>query len=385
MNTTTRDPFRTRLLAAAAVAVAGFASSVALAAPASAATELPDIEESLVHVWTEYSGFVEYPTADGWIWSERITVGFRCTGWFASDRGHIATAGHCVDPDDGRAALISQLLAEHDAEQFYAEAISNWNVEGYDPGSEIDHTIEVLQASGATDPIIDTWTTAELVDYQEFESGDAALLKVAGITGTTPLAIAAASPEVGAEIVSVGFPGAVRQSFDAQRLGASFMTGTVSSHQVTSRGVPVIEINAQVSGGMSGGPTVDAAGNVIGINSFGIETDAQSFNFVTDTEGLVSFLARNGVTVDQAAAATTATDGASDDAQQGGIVPATSTSSSGDGLGGALILTGGLAAAGAVIVSLVVALVVVLTRRRAPGASIPAQGHVQAPPPVAVG
>lgn len=350
-------------------------SGVAMAAPASASatTGLENIEDSLLHVYIEYSGYVGIPGDDGVTWSDRVTVGFMCTGWFASDEGHIATAGHCVDPEDGRAELIAEFLASVDAEDLYSHAVTNWPVEGYDPGSDIDHTIEVVQTSGAEDPVIDEWTVAELVDYQEFESGDAALLKVAGVSGTAGLEIAYESPQVGDEIVSIGFPGTVQNVVDVRRLAASFKTGTVSSHQVTDGGVPVIEINAQVSQGMSGGPTIDSDGNVIGINSFGINGESQSFNFVTDTEGLAAFLERNGVTIAQAAeTADTATARGSDGAEGAEVLPASapagSTQRSSDGgiLVPVLVGMGGIVLIGTAVV------VIVLLARRTGSPAAPA-------------
>lgn len=297
------NTIRTRRIAFASGIVA-IAATVAFATPASAATDdLAGIEQSLVHVYTEYQGYILYPTADGdWVWSDLVTAGAMCTGWFASDEGHIATAGHCVEPGIGRRHILQTFLTEWDAMDLFGEAVAGWTVEGYETGSEIARAVEVVQPDAADDPIIDSWTTAQVIAFQDFADGDAALLKVAGIDGSTPLQVAQNTPGIGSEIVSIGFPGTVQDVVDVRRLGASFKTGTVSSHQVTDAGVPVTEVNAQVSGGMSGGPTVDADGNVIGINSFGILGEPQSFNFVTDTEALVDFFAAEGVDVEVGAA-----------------------------------------------------------------------------------
>jgi len=366
MNNSSTSSRRRRIGLALGATAFALTSGLVLAAPASASTELEAVEDSLVHVYIEYSGYVGIPDEGGVAWSDRITVGFRCTGWFASDQGHIATAGHCVDPADGREVLITKFLTEIGYDELYSDAMTSWPVEGYDAGSEIDHTIEVVQANGASDPVIDEWTVAELVDYQDFESGDAALLKVAGVTGTTPLQIAAGPPAIGDDVVSIGFPGALRGNFDDQRRSASFMTGSVSSHQVTDRGVPVIEINAQVSGGMSGGPTIDAAGNVVGINSFGIDTESQSFNFVTDTEGLVTFLTRNGVETTQAAADTATTREGTDGTDE--LASAASAGSSGGASGSSdsglvvpiLLGMGGFVTVGLTVIAILVA------RRKSP-------------------
>ncbi|MFE5407237.1 serine protease [Microbacterium sp. NPDC056569] len=273
-------------------------AAVGFAGPATAAESpnpLTDIENSLVHVVTTYTGWVQYPTEAGWEWSHQIDVQSACTGWFASDEGHIATAGHCVEVDASvRDAIIYQFLVDLDREDLFATAQS-WTVEGYEDGSDVDRTVHVIQPHAALDPVIEDYTVAQVIDFQSFEDGDAALLRVAGATGTVPLPIAQAAPAVGDDVTSIGFPASVEGVADDRRLAASFKTGTVSSRQVTDAGVPVTEINAQVSGGMSGGPTVDGTGSVIGINSFGINGESQSFNFVTDTESLASFLESHGV------------------------------------------------------------------------------------------
>ncbi|SMH42517.1 Trypsin-like peptidase domain-containing protein [Rathayibacter oskolensis] len=295
MNTTPRT--RLTVLAAAAL---GLTATVGLATPAAAADGAPAlgaVEDSLVHVLTTYSGYVAYPTEEGgWEWSDQVSVSATCTGWFASAEGHIATAGHCVDPDSSiREALISSFLEDVGAEELLDEAVASWTVEGYEDGSDVDRVVEVVQPDGVEDAVLDELTVAQVVDFESFEDGDAALLKVAGVTDATPLALSGGEAEVGDTITSIGFPASVQNVVDSQRLSASFKTGTVSSRQVTDGGVPIIEINAQVSAGMSGGPTVDETGAVVGINSFGITGESQSFNFVTDTDGLASFLEQHGV------------------------------------------------------------------------------------------
>jgi serine protease Do len=45
---------------------------------------------------------------------------------------------------------------------------------------------------------------------------------------------------------------------------------------------------------MSGGPTVDEAGNVLGVNSF-LLRNQQNFNFITDTTDLGAFIRQQGV------------------------------------------------------------------------------------------
>jgi hypothetical protein len=65
----------------------------------------------------------------------------------------------------------------------------------------------------------------------------------------------------------------------------------VSSSQ-NVEGAPFTEISSAMSGGMSGGPTVDSQGRVIGVNSFGPTGEEESFNFVTGTDSLDALYAQ---------------------------------------------------------------------------------------------
>jgi serine protease Do len=59
--------------------------------------------------------------------------------------------------------------------------------------------------------------------------------------------------------------------------------------------VPVYETSAALTPGMSGGPTVDLEGRVLGINSFMPAGESQAFNVVAPASGLTELLSRNGV------------------------------------------------------------------------------------------
>jgi serine protease Do len=74
----------------------------------------------------------------------------------------------------------------------------------------------------------------------------------------------------------------------------SFKSGRASSEQVLPNGVPITEISADLSGGMSGGPTVDSNGEVVGINSSS-DTLGEATSFITNAPALRAFLKQNGV------------------------------------------------------------------------------------------
>lgn len=292
-------------------AVVTFFAMLFVGAPASSAAQVSDTEKSIVLVGITWTGYVYYPTDAAftqWKWSDQTTASSFCTGWFASTSGHIVTAGHCVDPQGGREAIIQNFLAANNATQFLDVAVLNWRVTGDSSGAPPIRTVQVVQADGVKDTVIDEPLRAEVVNLKPFDQGDVALLRVAELSEpTVPLPIATTKPEIGSNLTAIGFPSSVVKVSDGRRIRPSFKTGTVSSHQVNNNGISGTEINAELGSGMSGGPTVNDQGQVIGVNSYKAIGNAEAnFNFITDTENLRSFLQANNVAFNAVSAQPTA-------------------------------------------------------------------------------
>lgn len=281
-------------LAAATFLVAGGLGAPAHASgPTDQGLSASEINKSIVWVDVEYSGTVTVAWPDGDVTEDPASAVMLCTGWFASDEGHVATAGHCLEEDEQiGAAMLDGVLAgtgytTEDVE--LAGAVWDYRVD--------DKRAMVGQPSGVEGGPLsgDASVVAEIVDYQGFDDGDNGLLKIANMTGTPALSIAEERPEIGEEVTSIGFPGGVGAVTDVARQSSSYKGGAVSSHSVSRNGAPVTEIDASVSEGMSGGPTLDADGAVIGMNSFKLAGEPQAFNFVTDTDTMRTFLESEGV------------------------------------------------------------------------------------------
>ena len=294
----------------AAVTAAAVLTGLGLVAAPASAAPVEDVSASIVWVDVETPVTVEVPWEEGGTTDYSTSLMSYCTGFFVSDEGHIATAGHCVEPNPATRVIAIDRVLEQLADEGY-------DMSGFD-ARELDWTTRfgrptahVGQPKGVRDGIFSgqTSTVAQIVDYQGFQDGDNALLRVADLDGTPGLQIAEDGPGLGGDVTSIGFPGSVSDVSDVTRQLPSYKSGSVSSRQYSDRGVPATEIDAAVSQGMSGGPTVDASGAVIGINSFGIKGESQPFNFVTDTETLRDFLTRNGVTFESAPAAATEEEG----------------------------------------------------------------------------
>jgi serine protease Do len=138
---------------------------------------------------------------------------------------------------------------------------------------------------------------ARVVKWQKFDQGDGALLKVEA-DNLNALPLSDDEIEIGTEVVAVGYPGSVDLVAD-QTFTPSYKEGAVSSTKTVSNGLlRVYEISAAVSGGMSGGPTVNLEGEVVGFNSFGINSqiETQAFNFVRPVETVRELLGDAGST-----------------------------------------------------------------------------------------
>ena len=99
---------------------------------------------------------------------------------------------------------------------------------------------------------------ARVLGFQDFDEGDGALLKV-DETDLNAIELADTSGvEINQGVVAIGYP-AIIDSFTDPDLTPTFDSGNVSSIKTVADGLlSVFQLSAELSGGMSGGPTVDA-------------------------------------------------------------------------------------------------------------------------------
>lgn len=311
-----------RLLALAALSLAAavLAAPPALADSTVEPTETPadpsetsDLERvsayvqpSVVYLQVKWTGYAwdtfnrEY-LQDG----QPFKVTTQCTGYVVNPDGYIATAGHCVDPKGDILDILAQQAAQYGIDSGYYEAgstveqvVEQLRIEAFESKNQGPDR-EVTAAWGVSAGGVETGKSyqARVVDFQPFDDGDAAVLKVEA-SDLAAIEVADESElEVGTEIVSIGYPASVDLVAD-QSFSPSYKDGSISSEKTVQGGLlTVYEISAAVSGGMSGGPTVDLDGNVVGFNSFGINADVESqqFNFVRPTSIINELLADAGV------------------------------------------------------------------------------------------
>ncbi|MFR9804008.1 trypsin-like peptidase domain-containing protein [Pseudonocardia sp. RS010] len=231
-----------------------------------------------------------------------LSLNATCTGFGVNPQGYIATAGHCVDTTsaDGVRADFIQMVAQDVAastpgltvQDVVAYGLANWTVEGEAKGSPIDAQYSAVIGSGTGSGAEGKVVPARLVDFRPATQGDVALLKIESSDLPSVQLGGETDTAVGTPVLSIGYPAAADAVTDPT-LEPSNKDGQISTRR-TMGSVPFYETSASLSPGMSGGPTVDLEGEVLGINSAHLPDD-QAFNFIAPATGLTELLARNGV------------------------------------------------------------------------------------------
>jgi S1-C subfamily serine protease len=89
---------------------------------------------------------------------------------------------------------------------------------------------------------------------------DLALLRPAANLGQTSLPLSAKSPDIGASVAVIGYPGVSGSNF-----ALTFEPGTVTATERQLNMLSFIQTNANINPGNSGGPLVDGCGQVVGV------------------------------------------------------------------------------------------------------------------------
>ena len=222
--------------------------------------------------------------------------------------GYFASAGHCVEYDP---AIEQPIIAQAAEWSFQNEAWpEGWTLDMAKTYAARFWKVRSAESPGRTRPDrhvdaaygvdvgglpIGRALPARLLGYRSFTKGDVALLKIEAENVPVLKLATGSAVDVGTEVVAVGYPASVNLVTDVT-FEASFKDGSVSSHKTTGGGlVGAYEISAPVSKGMSGGPTVDLQGRVIGVNSFYPRDETQPFNFVSPVAEVAQLMRDKGV------------------------------------------------------------------------------------------
>ncbi|MGO9386260.1 MAG: trypsin-like peptidase domain-containing protein [Mycobacterium sp.] len=224
-----------------------------------------------------------------------------CTGFVINPDGWVATAGHCVDPLIATDLILKRAAGEYvnqfpnapearDPNTAMEWLRKNARVEGdtADRGPEI--SLMLLYGTGTK---VAAKMPANVVDFRPLGKGDVALLKVEKHNLPSSELATDADVSIGTSILAVGYPETTGRITDPS-LDPTNKSGKVSKKS-TMGSIPEYEIDAALSEGMSGGPTIELNGKVIGVNSSGPVGESQAFNFVSPADRLDAILASKGV------------------------------------------------------------------------------------------
>lgn len=173
------------------------------------------------------------------------------------------------------------------------------------------HVISDFVEDGAGTGKSQLYVFYDLEDYEEVyvqeydQIKDLAILRLAKATDKRiPLRLAEVSQDsIGTEVYAIGFPSVAEYAASVSSFGVNDTTvtnGTVG-RLITQEGTGrrVIQTNASMQPGNSGGPLVDKKGNVIGVNTFILQSDdgqkVEGINYAVSIEELIPMLNNNEV------------------------------------------------------------------------------------------
>ncbi|MGE0871976.1 MAG: trypsin-like peptidase domain-containing protein [Kofleriaceae bacterium] len=242
---------------------------------------------SVVRVWGAYVATLSVAGQ-----KLQVGVGGSGTGFFISPDGYIATNAH----------VVSDIHAGEDAikDRLYMQLIRELQVRGGRDiaGMSVVEIRRALEGSAMVELEKRAYVVLPNGDKLPYEitafgkpaSGrDVAIVKVK--TQNAPaLAIGDSTKTLVADqIVVIGYPGVADMKVlldEKSLLQASVTDGSISSLKHATSGEPILQISAPITHGNSGGPALDMRGTVVGLATFGNESEIQGFNFLVGSATL---------------------------------------------------------------------------------------------------
>ncbi len=293
---TTWQPSRLQRVVLALAMVAGIVLAPFMAASPARADDVTSTEKAIVQLYQQYTATFHYKYSNGKS-SEKYTVkvGSSCTGLFVDAKGAILTASHCVNPDSVTTVMVQNRV---------------YNVllqQGYDRATAEAYALAVVVNKVSLDGVVayQPKEVGGVLDSQGFQvqvvaftavgQDDHALLRLNNFSQETPyLTIADVAPAIHEHITAIGFPGVATDVSDVGRQRVSYPDGKVTGN-TTVAGVPFKEVSVDLKHGMSGGPVVNDANQVVGLVSWGYSSGGDEVKYMTDLDSLRRFLTTNGV------------------------------------------------------------------------------------------
>jgi len=247
------------------------------------------------------------------------------TGFLVTQDGYVATNCHLIDRDnafirrqfflsafqqitEANISALENAWATRFSEQqksilynTYASVYARlFSLSIYDLKKEIFIEYSVDSDSGTTSL---KKSAQVIIKGQPMPGKDIAILKMDGDSSLPTLKIAHDElPRVGEQLFVYGFPGPVTNNnyiATESAIEPTLTTGIVSAIKKSVSGWPLIQMDANINKGSSGGPVCDEKGEVVGLTTFGsIENSgglAAGLNFAIPVSILQEYLDSAGV------------------------------------------------------------------------------------------
>lgn len=271
------------------------------------------------------------------------------SGFVIDDNGHIVTNAHVADPNnldsliegystDGTfekdfledvidylvsefdTATLSQ-ATEEDMIYFVTALITDLNKQGYITITNKDNETYIQgETIFKNDP-----ESGELLDKDKYfkanliqstpltsyyesllsddtaitEVADLAVLQVEGDFNLPSIPINTTGFSIGQTIYVVGYPQIADDAeliSSTQVLSSSVTKGSISSIKPnTNNTFDLVQIDAAIQGGNSGGPIIDEDGNVVAVATYSINSDSGNYNYGVSSKELLAFLANSSI------------------------------------------------------------------------------------------
>ncbi len=248
------------------------------------------------------------------------------TGFLVTQDGYVATNCHLIDRDnafirrqfflsafqqitEANISALENAWATRFSEQqksilynTYASVYARlFSLSIYDLKKEIFIEYSIDSDSGTTKSL--KKSAQVIIKGQPMPGKDIAILKMDGDSTLPTLKIAQDElPRVGEQLFVYGFPGPVTNNnyiATESAIEPTLTTGIVSAIKKSVSGWPLIQMDANINKGSSGGPVCDEKGEVVGLTTFGsIENSgglAAGLNFAIPVSILQEYLDSAGV------------------------------------------------------------------------------------------
>lgn len=213
------------------------------------------------------------------------------TGWFVAPSGWLITNGHLVSPAHRPPERLARAQIQKAIDQTCGGATGTGR-------ARLEPSVHVILANGVRLPASVAKYIAPVAG-EAMSGQDLALLKVDASDMPVLRLADSGQARIGDRMHVIGFPDVVlsHELLNASaKMEASVTSGAISGFKQDRANQPVIQTDAAVAGGNSGGPAVNDTGEVIGVLTFvAMSSDSrpdvvQGFNFVIPSAAVAKFL-----------------------------------------------------------------------------------------------